>query len=219
MPQTRRERQEDRTEIATELYGIIQGMLGKLIQYDENLQMYVSIAGDDTAEMRRTVALLAADMEARIDARIARAIFNIERCQTKTLQAVIPEEADKWRTKVRIFSRNIEGLKTRRTAVQRILVVEVPWPDIIRVALGAENRRGNIAIMDNATSIAISNAVSTISAGIASGQLPPPPPAPGTASTDPIPPVESATIAPTSPPETVEEDKIKSEESKDEAKK
>ena len=218
MPQTRKERLEDRAEIATELYGIINGILGQLIQYDDDIQMYVSLAGDDTAEMRRTVALLAADMEARIDARIARAKFNIERCHTKALQAVIIEERDKWHSKVKTFSRNIAGLEIRRTAVQRILVVEVPWPDIVRVALGGyERRTGNVAIMDAATANAISTAVSQVQSGMASGTAIPPPPSspPGTETTEllPTPSVEPST-------EIVEEDKSKPvEESKDDSKK
>lgn len=158
-PSTRSERLQERQEITTEIFGVVLGLLRKMLKFDTDIQTYVSIAGDDEPEMRRTVGLFAVQRERRIDLKIERARQNIQSCITFALKAVIPEERDHWNRKTGVHIERIEKLKVEKTAVKRILVMELPWPQLIRTALGVARTSGNTQLMDRTTHDAISDAL------------------------------------------------------------
>ena len=185
MPSTRSERSQERQEITTEVFGVVLGLLRKLIKFDPEVQTYVSIAGDDTAEMRRTVGLFAVQRERNIDLKVQRAKDNIESCFFYALSAIVSEERDIWYERTKVHADRIGKLKVEKISVQRILAMELPWPDLIRTALGVAQTTGNTQLMDSSTYSAITDAIQQ------SDTSPPPPPAlpaPTEGTTDEVPP-------------------------------
>lgn len=191
MPSTRSERQQEREEITTEVFGVVLGLLRKLIRFDDNVQTYVSIAGDDSAEMRRTVGLFAVQRERTIDLKIEQSKMNIESCHFYALSAIVPEERDIWFDRTKVHANRIKRLEVEKTAIKRILAMELPWPDLIRTALGVARTTGNTQLMDSTTYGAITEAISSMES---SGTPPPPPPGSG-ATTPPT----GSTVPPSTP--------------------
>ncbi len=199
MPSTRSERSQERQEITTDVFGVILGLLKKLIKFDPEIQTYVSIAGDDTAEMRRTVGLFAVQRERSIDLKTKQAEENIESCHFYALSAIVPEERDIWLGNTKVHARRIEKLKIEKISIKRILAMELPWPDLIRTALGVATTTGNVQLMDSITYGAIADAITqSDSTGV------PPPPKPAL-------PAPKGSTTETSPGETEGEEVIDAE--------
>ena len=199
MPSTRSERSQERQEITTDVFGVILGLLRKLIKFDPEVQTYVSIAGDDTAEMRRTIGLFAVQRERSIDLKISKAKQNIVSCHFYALSAIVSEERDIWYENTKVHAERIRRLEVEKISIKRILAMELPWPTLIRTALGVAATTGNTQLMDSSTYGAIADAITQ------SGSSP----APAPASTPPALPAPEGTTE--TPPGTSKDEVAKDE--------
>ena len=199
---------QERTEITTEVFGVVLGLLRKLIRFEPNIQTYVSIAGDDSAEMRRTAGIFAVNRERTIDLLVEKANSNIEYCFIYALSAIVDEERDQWFARTKIHANQIKRLEVEQLAVRRILAMELPWPDLIRTALGVAKVTGNTQLMDQTTHTSLMDAIKSTEGSSA--------PPPGEESDTPALPEPDATETPLIPPESKEtpKDKDKSKDAK-----
>lgn len=163
---SRSERLLERQEITADVVGVMLGLLWKMMKFEDDVQHWVSIAGDDDAEMRRMVGLFAVDKSKSIEHKMESCKKNILQCLVFEQSAILIEESDYWNEKTAVHGQRIDKLVIEQRAVKRVLVMEIPWPDIIRQGLGVQNRSGNTQVMDSATMRALEEATQ--------GLLPPP---------------------------------------------